>query len=1363
MSRRIATVLLLVALRLPGLAYAEDAPRADEPWLDRPLEAPAADVLAAAGKGWKHGSASAQVQTLLTEDRHVFDGEGRRTLTRRRVTRVMTAAGVEDAATAEAYWKPWRDEPPLLRARVIRRDGTELRLDPATVTDNPVSEGEDVFDDRKVRQAPLPGVESGAVVETEIVTSEKTALPGGTRYFSSLGWIEPSRRYRVVVESPDALPLAFKVRGVRDLSPRVEKKGGVTVRTWDVVEPEPLPEPDPGPLPSDVERGALLELATGRSWADVAATYARIVDGQIAKGARVALPAGLPREASAKVQAVLDALRRDVRYASVAFGEADIVPAAPAESLARHYGDCKDQATLLVSQLRSLGIPAYVALLDSGPGREISPELPALGGFDHAIVNVPGLDLWIDPTSLFSRAGELPLSDRDRWALVCREGVEAPVRTPRLRAADSTERVELTMTLADEGRCDVSELSTYSGWTEERLRASWDGEEEKRFREQMEEYARTALGKATLTKAERGEPRDLSKRFHLLLEAKGSTFATTGEGSAVVQISRGFGLGSLPETSEEKRRTDLAVTPFTREMVVRVVPPRGFEVVETPPNEEEALGPATLTVDSSIDQAGVATVTLRLVLDRDRLTPDEAAALHAAVERVSGGAALSVRLLHGPETDLNEGRIAEAFTKLRQELKDSGESAVAHRRLSRALLRVGLGDAARREAREAVRKAPASPAARRALARALGHDSFGRAYRPGWDPDGVAGALAEAGKLDADDLSVLADEAEALEYDARGSRYADSGRLAAAIGVYEKLLAKVPRSTPLARAYSTALLFAGRPGEVTAFVNGRSDASSLNDLALAALAVRDGVERAREEGRRRLAASDRGVAFEKSAELLVSLRRYAEAAELYREAARSSQNAAVLGARADLSARISPVPPAADAKDAETVLRTFLYHALAPEKPAPEELHPFAAQALRPFLPEVVDALRGAVASAGYTSREVARDVTTFSPEWFSQGTPETGIRMRRAGMERNARDTWLASEGGELRVLSVGIPDPLCRQAEFLLGRGDLAGARSWLQRALEMEPEESREGPPLDRPVTRWFDATSEDSAELALSAFACQQMSPLGKDALEKLGRLAAERPEDDRRSALLAKAELATGDAARVLELARALHRKNPDSETAATLLLLALRANELSPEAIRTAREQLDRKPQQLDVRRVLSELRARAGDFDGAAREAEELLSLPRTNAIDLNNAAWYRMVAGRLDEKTLSLAQRAVDGTAGLDASTLNTLGTVYAEVGRPAEARAVVNKAMDLAESGEPDPSDWYIVGRLLESFGLVGDAREAYRKALAVKPSSTSKQRRIGDREGKDVPGSPAWLATRRLGSLGEAPGGSSRVRN
>src|SRR5205823_9097961 len=108
---------------------------------------------------------------------------------------------------------------------------------------------------------------------------------------------------------------------------------------------------------------------------------------------------GDARDQNTRIERLLERVHKDIRYTGLEFGEASIVPSRPAETLKRRYGDCKDQATLLVALLRAAGIPAQVALLDTGPGTDIEPELPGLGSFDHAIVFVPGpRPVWIDPT-----------------------------------------------------------------------------------------------------------------------------------------------------------------------------------------------------------------------------------------------------------------------------------------------------------------------------------------------------------------------------------------------------------------------------------------------------------------------------------------------------------------------------------------------------------------------------------------------------------------------------------------------------------------------------------------------------------------------------------------------------------------------------------------------------------------------------------------------------------------------------------------------------------------------------------------------------------------------------------------------------
>src|SRR4029077_10179695 len=118
------------------------------------------------------------------------------------------------------------------------------------------------------------------------------------------------------------------------------------------------------------------------------------------------------------VAKVVERLHREVRYTGVEFGTARLVPAYPAETLRRRFGDCKDKSTLLVAALRASGIDAHLALLSAGDDQDVSPGLPGLGMFDHAIVFVPaagaaGADLWIDATAEYARVGTLPAPDSD--------------------------------------------------------------------------------------------------------------------------------------------------------------------------------------------------------------------------------------------------------------------------------------------------------------------------------------------------------------------------------------------------------------------------------------------------------------------------------------------------------------------------------------------------------------------------------------------------------------------------------------------------------------------------------------------------------------------------------------------------------------------------------------------------------------------------------------------------------------------------------------------------------------------------------------------------------------------------------------
>jgi transglutaminase-like putative cysteine protease len=141
-----------------------------------------------------------------------------------------------------------------------------------------------------------------------------------------------------------------------------------------------------------------------------------------------------------------------------------IVPHRPAETWARRYGDCKDQAALLVALLRTAGIPASIALLFSGTGGDLDPALPGFEQFNHAIVAVGEQSpLFIDPTDRFSPVGELPIADQGRLALVIDRSTTALVRTPSATSKDNRSAYEWEYTLREHGPTRVVETTTVSG------------------------------------------------------------------------------------------------------------------------------------------------------------------------------------------------------------------------------------------------------------------------------------------------------------------------------------------------------------------------------------------------------------------------------------------------------------------------------------------------------------------------------------------------------------------------------------------------------------------------------------------------------------------------------------------------------------------------------------------------------------------------------------------------------------------------------------------------------------------------------------------------------------------------------------
>ena len=98
-----------------------------------------------------------------------------------------------------------------------------------------------------------------------------------------------------------------------------------------------------------------------------------------------------------KMQAIAGFVQQDIRYVAIEFGIGGFRPHPATDIFSRHYGDCKDKATLVRSMLREIGVDSYYVLINHERG-SVTGEMPTHNGFDHAITAIKLPDGLTDPS-----------------------------------------------------------------------------------------------------------------------------------------------------------------------------------------------------------------------------------------------------------------------------------------------------------------------------------------------------------------------------------------------------------------------------------------------------------------------------------------------------------------------------------------------------------------------------------------------------------------------------------------------------------------------------------------------------------------------------------------------------------------------------------------------------------------------------------------------------------------------------------------------------------------------------------------------------------------------------------------------------
>jgi tetratricopeptide (TPR) repeat protein len=1385
LSASLLTAALLLAAGPPTVLAAAAAEPASEPW-EGPAFAAAPAAIAQAAAAIPTGEEG--VTVLLSETHYAYDAAGRETYTHRLVYKIGSASAHESWSAVEEAWSPWRQETPRLRARVITPDGAEHPLDPATIAENgeaPTSA--DMFEDGRLLRAPLPAITPGAVVEQEVVVREKIPFfEGGVTHHQVLAAMVAVRRARLVLELPTGVPLRWVVRRLPEVTPREEVAAGRRRLVFEARDLPPFEAGEPG-LPPEVARTPYVGFSTGSSWSDLARRYSEIVDRTLA-GAdlrpflrTVRVPAASQVET---VGLVLARVHQEVRYTGLELGAGGLIPRTPAETLRRKFGDCKDKAVLLTGLLRALDIPAYVALLYATDGdQDVEESLPGFGVFNHAIVVVPGKPaIWIDPTDPYSRLGELPVADQGRLALIAAPSTSGLVRTPAALPSDNREIETREIYLADLGPARVVETSDYLGGSESSLRAYYDTVPADRVRESLASYVETEYQAKELTQMEASSPKDLSQPFRLRLEAAGASRGVTDMKDAAVALLPADLIGRLPDElvpDEEDadmppRQAEYVFTqPFQAEMRYRIVPPAGFVPRDLPAARERRLGPGVLSETYAAAPDGTVTATLKLDVGKRRLSAKEFDAMRAAAGEIAQEDAVLVSFEQVGEAHLAAGRVREALAELERLSAGQPRQGLPRIRVARALLAGGLAEAARQEAERAIRLEPGLALAHRTLGWILQHDALGRRFGPGYDRAAAIAAYRKARQLDPQDYGTRADLAILLEHDARGERYSAGADLPAAIEEY-RALRKDLQAGDMDDNLAVALLWAGRLQELRDLLEELDDSEQRRTLKLVAAAALDGPDTALRLAERWFSGAESlSTTLRNAAQNLLILRRYPEAAALLDRASRQSSDAAEILTFTEVLRRASrhEEMKVSLREPAGPVRR--LFQVMAAGETEGQFLTPLLSRRLvqgfkeSGLSPDAGLALIVSMVRRNFRSQDLpltsALEIGLAASRDQVTGDPAFGYRVRMVSTTDSGPrvvTSFVVPEDGEYRLLTMALGfEQLGVEALDRLQQGDLRAARQWLDWAHEEIVEAPADDPLENEPLAALWqrgreagvdeggaDEGGAEEIRCAASALA------LGYEATDELvGALLACRESAGestgdmaRRQALDVSLLRAYGELDRPAEAAAAADRlaaAAPASKLGFILKTGSLVQMNRDDDARRLAEERLRVSPDDVEALHVLVSLEGKAGRYDRMEELLRRIVDSGHAESEDLNTLAWMSLIQGRVDEQAIAHAQRSANLRGYGSYPSLHTLASLYAEVGKTAEAYQIILQALGTKADETPSPDDWYVFGRLAEQYGRPDLARVYYERV----------QREAGEPDALSTYG----LAKRRLAGLGKAP--------
>jgi len=300
----------------------------------------------------------------------------------------------------------------------------------------------------------LPGVEVDSLIEYKIkIYSSKLINGDDFSFFYRLKEKYPIYKANFRLVLPKHREAKFKILNkeyAKDvvLEPQVREDEGHKIYWWHFDKISPI-IPERKMPPFSLVNPTIL-ISSFQDWEEIYNWWCSLYKDKLTLSKEMKeLVATLIRGANSgyeKAKRLYEYVAKNIRYVAVEYGESGYEPHQAQEVFLNRYGDCKDQAILLVALLREAGLESFPVLIPTQEAYSLQKDFPSLV-FNHAIcaVNLGGELIFMDPTSQTTAFGDLPLSDQNREVLLFSSQGFKIVKTPLLKNTHILYCMEITI------------------------------------------------------------------------------------------------------------------------------------------------------------------------------------------------------------------------------------------------------------------------------------------------------------------------------------------------------------------------------------------------------------------------------------------------------------------------------------------------------------------------------------------------------------------------------------------------------------------------------------------------------------------------------------------------------------------------------------------------------------------------------------------------------------------------------------------------------------------------------------------------------------------------------------------------------